>query len=150
MTEIDKILLLITELEFFDLTNELTQYAIELLIPNEILALAKHIGIEVTVDIENEIKNEIGHRDYYTVGDKEYKVLTDHDADADQYAYFENYYEELIEPNIPEYVIDYFNYDKWIADSLANSSRGDAIASYDGNEYYEVIYGVEYYIYRTN
>ena len=50
---------------------------------------------------------------------------------------------------MPEHFRSYFDEDKWKQDARMDG-RAHSLASYDGDENYIEINGIEYYIYRTN
>lgn len=78
----------------------------------------------------------------------EYYVLTDDEADAKWDDYLEDYIDDIIIPELPESAQQYFDRDSWKSDCRAESDRGSALSSYDGNEHEQTINGVDYYIYK--
>ena len=77
----------------------------------------------------------------------EYKVLTDDEANDAFKQYAQNYYDDIIEPEIPEYLRYYFNEDLWISDYINETDRGDEL-SINGSEYAYKLLGQTFYIYE--
>ena len=76
----------------------------------------------------------------------DYKVLTDDEADDTLKAYAQNYYDDIIESEIPLYLKSYFDEYRWISDYIAEANRGEALSS-DGYEHEYQLLGQTFYIY---
>ena len=81
----------------------------------------------------------------YSVGNREYAVATDSEADEAQDAAFDNYIDECVRPELSGSLANYFDEDSWKRDAKMDG-RGHALSSYDGNEYE----AREFFIYRVN
>lgn len=84
---------------------------------------------------------------YEDLSTDNYKVLTDDEADDAIYQYAQNYYNDIIEPEIPEYLRRYFDENLWISDYIADVYRGNALSS-DGYEHEYRLLGQTFYIYE--
>lgn len=84
---------------------------------------------------------------YEDLSTDNYKVLTDYEADDAIYQYAQNYYNDIIEPEIPEYLRRYFDEDLWISDYIADVYRGNALSS-DGYEHEYRLLGQIFYVYE--
>lgn len=80
------------------------------------------------------------------IDDGEYLVLTDSEAEKFEKEHLEQLFDEIAD--IPSYLSNYVNKEKWIDDSTGE--RGQNLATYDGEEYDIEFEGETYYIYRTN
>ena len=110
----------------------------------KIQALAQHLGLD-DEDKENIMENA----DCFSYYNEEYEVLTDEEADDRWEEELNNYIDECVYPEIPEYLRNYFNEERWKDDARIDG-RGHAISRYDGEENYEEVNGTTYYIYRQN
>ena len=81
--------------------------------------------------------------DLYT---DDYKVLTDDEADDAFKQYAQNYYDDIIEQEIPEYLRHYFDEDAWISDYMIEAYRGETLST-DGYEHEHTILNQTFYIY---
>lgn len=83
--------------------------------------------------------------------DNDYLVLTDAEADDLWDEELDNYIEECILPDLPEYLKKYFNEEAWKSDAKYDG-RGHGISHYDGKEYEEHVeyFDKIFYIYRQN
>lgn len=110
-------------------------------------AVAELLGLD---DEEKENLKESAYDEniieYYN---EEYEVLTDDEADDRWEQELDNYIDECIRPELPDFVSNYFDEDAWKRDARFDG-RGHAISSYDGNEEEVEINGTYYYIYRQN
>lgn len=77
----------------------------------------------------------------------DYKVLTNDEANDAFKQYAQNYYDDIIEPEIPEYLRYYFDEDLWISDYIDETYRGDALSS-DGYEHRYTVLDNTFYIYE--
>lgn len=84
---------------------------------------------------------------YEDLSTDNYKVLTDDEADDAIYQYAQNYYNDIIEPEIPEYLRRYFDEDLWISDYIDEADRSDVLSS-DGREHEYQLLGQTFYIYE--
>lgn len=112
----------------------------------KILALAQHL--EIARDDED-ILNITEQGSYYTYGRREYLVLTDSEADDAWDKELDNYIEECILPELPEYYQSYFDSEKWKREAHIDG-RGHSLARYDGDEHEIEIEGTLYSIFRMN
>jgi hypothetical protein len=96
-------------------------------------------------------QNNLTQVEPYDVDDysSDYLVLTDDESDERWGESLDNYIEECILPELPEYLQNYFDSEKWKEDAKYDG-RGHSLSSYDGNEYEEEVNGTTYYIYRIN
>ena len=111
------------------------------------IALALHLDLEIS-DLRN-MTNP--HTNIYEIYGETYLILTDYEADEESERYVENLIEdcylwELRKQKSP--ILFYIDIDKWVNDW--SRDRGQNLSVYDGNEYYEKVNGIYYYIYRTN
>ena len=89
--------------------------------------------------------------DFYSVcdkaiGDKDYLVLTNDEADTEAEAAVDCALEEALH-QIPEYFRRYFDEDSYISDLLSDG-RGPLLNHSDGSENEETVNETTYYIYR--
>lgn len=99
-----------------------------------VLALMEHTGM--------------GWSDAYTAIEKDdYFVADDEDANKEAQDYAEGYLEDIVLPEIPNHLQQYFNTDDWISDYL-DEGRGHILSHWDGTEQEEIINNTTYYIYR--
>ena len=99
--------------------------------------------MEFTYTEAKELISEIGRfkeseYDHYglTVLDAEqgeYAIGTDEEADDAWEKALESYWDEIIEPEVPDFIRNYLDYDKWESDAKMDG-RGHALSSYDGCE----------------
>lgn len=87
--------------------------------------------------------------DLYSYGSEEYNVFTDSEADDRWEEELDRYIDEIILPDIPDYLQKYFDEESW-KDDARYDGRGHAIARYDGDEGEIKYNGTWYYIYRQN
>ena len=85
---------------------------------------------------------------YQYIDDGKYLIYTEDQAEDAEYSWYNDYIEDVIMHEIPDYIQAYFDTTKYIEDQLAYSDRGSALAPYDGMENYETVFGETYYIYR--
>jgi len=76
--------------------------------------------------------------DYYgltvlEVGNREFAIGTEDEADYAWEMALESYWDECIEPEVPKFIRNYLDYDKWESDAKTDG-RGHALSSYDGCE----------------
>lgn len=116
--------------------------------PEKALALGLHLGLTFKECYSNlEVSSYDDNTfEYYH---QEYLVCTDSEADERWDESLENYIEECILPELPKYLQNYFDNERWKRDAEFDG-RGHSLASYDGHENYESINFETYYIYRTN
>ncbi len=67
------------------------------------------------------------------VGNNEYAIGTEDEADEAWEQALESYWDECIMPEVPSYIRNYLDYDKWESDARFDG-RGHALSSYDGCE----------------
>lgn len=84
--------------------------------------------------------------EYYS---EEYEVLTDNEADDRWEQELDYYLEEIIYPELPDHLVNYFDDDAWKRDARFDG-RGHAISRYDGCENEEKVNDTWFYIYRQN
>jgi len=136
----------------------------------KIKALAKNLGIEME-DITEESE------DTFSVGNKEYFVLTNREAEEKARVYILDSIWAFNPSFIAEHTKNGYNWDleesikkiqeqceganiailamiedeaDFVEDAICADGRGRFLSSYDGAEDTEEINGVTYYIYRTN
>ncbi len=96
------------------------------------------------------IGNCVEIADYNTEDyNNDYLVLTDSEADDKWEESLDNYIDECIIPELPEFAKNYFDTEGWKKDARYDG-RGHSLASYDGNENEETVEGETFYIYRIN
>ena len=100
---------------------------------------------EVTDELDNIVE---GHGNMFSYYNEDYYVLTDSEADDMEDQQLDNYIDECVMPEIPEYLRGYFNDEAWKRDARMDG-RGHIISSYDDAEYEETVEGTTYYIYRV-
>lgn len=88
---------------------------------------------------------ELEENDY----DIDYMVLTDEEANQKWEESLDSYLEDIVYPELPEYLRNYFDEEKWKYDARMDG-RGHSLSPYDGNESEETVEGETFYIYRTN
>lgn len=102
---------------------------------------------QVTDDWEAEITYQSYSFPTLVMGNAEWLVLTDSEADTAQDENFDNYIDECLE--IPDIVRRYFDEEAWKRDARLDG-RGHCLASYDGDEQEYVTGSDTYFLYRTN
>ena len=85
----------------------------------------------------------------FKIGDREYLVCTDDEADQLWEQSLGNYIDECILPELPEIAKNYFDEEKWKSDARVDG-RGHSLAGYDGEEHEAKIGDTWYYVYRQN
>ena len=85
----------------------------------------------------------------FKIGDQEYLVVTDGEADDLWDQSLDNYIDECILPELPEIAKNYFDVEKW-KKGAKHDGRGHSLAGYDGEEHEAKIGDTTYYIYRQN
>lgn len=106
-------------------------------------ALAKYLEVPVDeIDVLDEDR-------LYGLGEQEYLVLEDYEADEEWDDQLEDYIDDLILPEIPEHYRNYFDRERW-KDDARYDGRGHVLALYDGCEEEIEIEDETYYIYRVN
>lgn len=134
------------ELDYIDELHEDDEYEESDIEDEKIIALKNHLEIsnsEAIQDIKNDYDNT------YTYGNKKYLVLTDDEADDYFDEYLDRHIDDVILPEIPEYLRYYFDDELWKRD-VKMVERGSFLSTYNGEEHYETVNDLEYYIYRTN
>ena len=129
--------------EDYDTDEEYQQAQAEL---DEEKAEARDEAIKEVTDELDSIMNRYGNTYEYYNG--EYLVLTDSEADDEWDSALDNYIDEIIMPEIPDHLQNYFDEEKWKCDARCDG-RGHILATYDGCEYEEEVNGTTYYIYRV-
>ena len=105
---------------------------------------------DATQEIIDELESIVPEYDNnFSYHREEYTVVTDEEADALCEQELDNYIEEIIMPELPNHLQNYFDEDSWKSDARMDG-RGHFLAWYDGCEYDETVNGVTYYIYRRN
>lgn len=112
-------------------------------ITNErIIALTQHLDCEaneLTEDYNDQIIN---------LGDAQYLVVTDDEANDLWEEDLNNYIDDCIVPELPEQYQSYFDYEAWKRDARMDG-RAHSLARWDGKEHEVEINGTTYYIYRV-
>lgn len=114
---------------------------------NEILRVLAYAEMQ-EYDI-SDLKDIEFENNTITDGNREFLVLTDSEADEAWDESLDNYIEECIMPEIPEYLQNYFDCEAWKAAAQYNG-RGHSLSSYDGCETEIRFFDEYFYIYRTN
>jgi len=99
--------------------------------------------MEFTYTRAKEIINELGrftelpwtHYDMVVIGTDsgEYAIGTEADADDAWEQSLDSYLDEVIYPELPESMVNYFDDEVWKRDARYDG-RGHSLSSYDGNE----------------
>lgn len=110
-------------------------------------------AVAILLGLDEEEKQELregGWNDniieYYN---EEYEVLTDEEADDRWEEELNNYIDECIRPELPEFLGNYFDEEAWKRDARFDG-RGHSISRYDGCENEIKVNDTYYYIYRQN
>lgn len=105
--------------------------------PEKAIAAAMEEGVDVCDVTE---KGE-----YYTAAGREYRVLTDDEADAAEREYLLSIIDDVLE--IPDSIRPYFDEEAWLKDARQDG-RGHHLAGYDGVEREQEVEGTRYFLYR--
>ena len=111
-------------------------------------ALAIYLGCDPS-DLEEERHKCYDALTTYSIGNQEYAIGTDSEADEAWEASLESYLEECIYPELPESMKGYFDDEAWKRDAR-HDGRGHSLSSYDGCENEGQFNGEWFYIYRLN
>lgn len=131
------------------MTQEDTEQELITIDDEKILALAQHLNISTDdTDILNITQSSYDDC-VYEYGNEEYLVCTDSEADDKWEVSLDDYIEQCIMPEVPEWIQNYFDEDAWKRDARMDG-RGHSLSGYDGNEHEEGVNGTDYYIYRVN
>ena len=84
-----------------------------------------------------------------TDGEGEYLVYTDAEADDAWDESLDQYIDDCIIPELPEFAARYFDVEAWKRDARYDG-RGHSLSGYDGEENEIQVDGTWFYIYRTN
>ena len=102
-------------------------------------------------DFDSEMIDEISDLDIDTwevnVGGQYLRVLYDNEADDAEDEELDRYLEEIVYSEIPEYLRQYFDDEKWKSDCCG--CRGENLAHYDGQEREHKVNDELIYIYRN-
>lgn len=115
--------------------------------PARALALGKELDLTLEECINDITEGSDGET--YEHGREEYRVLTDSEADQANDECIENYIDDCILPELPDFAKNYFDNEAFRRDALVDG-RGHNLAGYDGHENYQTVDSETYYIYRTN
>lgn len=115
------------------------------------MGVFEHVG-ETANYVEDISELEIDDSEIIFDGE-ELLILTDEEAESAYEDALDDYFYNVVMPEIPEQYQCYIDYEKWHHDARIEGSRGDSLASYDG---YEEEHKLEYndgekdyiYIYR--
>lgn len=111
--------------------------------PDKAIAAAMQEDIDVLEVEESGYSDEI-----YIAAGREYRVLTDDEADTAWDESLDSYLDDCVIPELPKNMQNYFDNDAWKRDAKMDG-RGHSLSSYDGNEYYQTPDNSEtYYLYR--
>lgn len=140
------------ELEEMLYLTSIEEKSIDDINDDRIIALMNHLGITPQEALDDIKESTYGYN-IYEYGSQEYQILTDDEADKEEYEAVESliedcYLSELRHINKDHPALDYIDVDKWIEDWLGN--RGNNLSSYDGEENEEKVNSETYYIYRKN
>lgn len=118
---------------YIDETDETDAY--------RVLALMMHLDdFDASVTVHRNGQLEVGNR--------EWLVLTDSEADDAYERDLDSYIDDCME--IPDHIRPYFDEEKWKHDARINGDRGQSLARYDGHEYDESTNEGTFYIFRCN
>jgi hypothetical protein len=104
---------------------------------------------DVAEELGDEITEASYDENYFSYGNREYLVVDDAEADRLWDVSLDNYIDECILPEVPEFVRYYFDEKSWKSDARIDG-RGHSLSHYDGCEHDVSIDDDTYYIYRTN
>jgi len=91
-------------------------------------ALALHLGVDVEeLNVSSYDDNVIEY------GSEEYLVVTDDEADELWEQELDNLLEEIVYPELPKHLRNYFDDEKWKRDARYDG-RAHSLSHYDGNE----------------
>jgi len=139
-----------TDKEWKEVVSKLDEYSFDGLsfdlveaIQDELDEIKEKKMIEFTYTEAKELINAIGRFEitdntYYgltilEVGNKEYAIGTDDEADEAWEQALESYWDECVLPEVPDWLENYIDYEKWERDAIVDG-RGHALSSYDGCE----------------
>lgn len=112
-----------------------------------------HVALAIHLDVEPSELCEAKYVHYgmrvYELGQQAYAVGDDCEADSAWEDVLDNWFDEIVLPQVPQHLQMYIDRQKWCEDAEADG-RGHALSSYDGEECSEVVGGTEWYIYRIN
>ena len=86
-------------------------------------------------------------KDY--IGNEDWCVYAEEEAEEAFEEYMENYIDDCILPSIPVSLQNYFDDEKFKKD-MEMDGKGSALGSYDGEEYEQTVNGTMYFLYRNN
>ena len=117
-------------------------------------AVFKYFGEDL--ELVSDISEQDIDTDDIDINGETLLVLTDGEADDKFEDALDNYIYEVIYPEIPECYQNYFDEERWKATARIETSRGNELAYYDGDEHEyfiegetpEEIYSEYIYIYR--
>lgn len=113
-------------------------------------ALAQVIGAREAVEAEEMAHSPLyGEGVGFEVGNEEWAVLTDAEADAAVEESLTSYLDECVLPEVPSHVRPYFDGEAWRRDARMDG-RGHILSSYDGEEHEAKVDGEWFYVYRVN
>jgi len=110
--------------------------------PDKVRALADFLDVHFSI-IEEDGDDE------YTAEGTRYLVLTDEEADDAWDKELDNYLEEIIYPELPDNIRNYFDDNRWKEDAKTDG-RGHSLGRYDGEEHKikDPESGELFYVYR--
>ena len=109
------------------------------------------IAFAVVYGLSYEEAQEIAEAEYqenwYSIGAIEAMVLLDDEADEAVEDSLENYIEDCVLPEVPEWIVPYFDEEAWKRDARMDG-RGHILAGYDGAEEEAQVAGTYYSVFR--
>lgn len=145
--QINSICDMIEEIEEIEKEREITEEDIDLFDdfdePEKAIAFALLFGLSV-----NEIDDIVHDGDNrWTVQGDDYLFGTDEEMDDEWDEHLDNYIDECVLPEIPEYLQPYFDEERF-KDDCRIDGRGHSLNSYDGKEEEIEFNGTYYFAYR--
>lgn len=113
-----------------------------------IRALCEHLDCEPD-DLSEASYCHYGKLRIFELGNQQYAVGEESEADAAWDASLDSYLEECVYPELPEIARNYFDDEAWKRDARVDG-RGHSLSSYDGNEDEIEADGETFYVYRLN
>ena len=103
----------------------------------------------LNVDVDTVIVAAYDENYFEVDGEGEYMVLTDDEANDAWDESLDQYIDDCIIPELPEFAARYFDVEAWKRDAQYDG-RGHSLSGYDGEENEIQVDGTWFYIYRTN
>lgn len=127
-------------------TKEITLEDLQDLYSNPEKVLALYLNEGLTTD-DLDIVGEDGNT--YSIGNKEWLVVDDDEAEDLWSDYLDSYIDECVLPEIPKHFQKFFDTET-LKEECKYDGRAHSLARYDGCEDTQTVNGTTYYIYRIN